>query len=288
MERSKDIPVSVLVFTLNEEKNLPHCLDSLSRFDQVIVVDSYSDDETESICRDRKVTFVQNRFEGFGTQRNWALDNLTLYNDWVLILDADERVSPDLEREIADRIGNASDDAGAFRIKRRFYLWGRWLRYSSLYPTWVVRLVHKRKVRYVDRGHAETQHVEGRILDLKNDLIDENLKGIDAWFARQNSYAANDARYEMLEQQKPLGLLDIVSSDPIARRGALKRIGYRLPARGFVYFLYSYVWKRGFLDGVDGLTFCRMRAMYQTMIDVKKYDLARRQVSEMEMKARDK
>lgn len=277
MSRSNGhIPVSVIVFTLNEELNLPFCLDSLGRFDEVFVVDSYSSDRTESICRERGVDFVQNTFAGFGTQRNWALENLDLRNDWVLILDADERMSLELEQEIDDRIRKVSHGTGAFRVKRRFQLWGRWLRYSSLYPTWVVRLVHKDKVRYIDRGHAETQSVEGDILDLANDLIDENRKGIDEWFARQNSYSSRDAEYELAEQRKPLNVSQIISTDPTVRRAALKRLAYRVPARGLAYFLYSYVWKRGFLDGRDGLVFCRMRAMYQTMVAIKKHDLRKR------------
>ena len=214
---SGHIPVSVIVFTLNEELNLPFCLDSLERFDEIIVVDSYSGDRTESICRERGVEFVQNAFAGFGTQRNWAFENLALRNDWVLILDADERVSPELEQEIGNRIRSVPTDTAAFRVKRRFHLWGRWLRYSSLYPTWVVRLVRKGKVRYIDRGHAETQTVEGNILDLSNDLIDENRKSIDEWFTRQNSYSSRDAEYELVEQREPLNVSQMISSDPIMR-----------------------------------------------------------------------
>lgn len=270
---SARIPVSVVIFTLNEELNLPYCLDSLTEFDEVVVVDSYSTDRTESICLQRGVGFVQNRFVGFGTQRNWALDYLELRNKWVLILDADESVPPALKQEIADRICKVPDETGAFRVKRRFHMWGRWLRYSSLYPTWVVRLVHKDRVRYVDRGHAETQVVEGDISDLTNDLIDENRKSIEDWFARQNGYSSRDADYELAEQRKPLRASQLFSVDPIVRRAAVKRLAYRAPARGFTYFLYSYVWKRGFLDGRGGLVFCRMRAIYQTTVAIKKYDM---------------
>ncbi len=83
-------------------------------------------------------------------------------------------------------------------------MWGRWLRYSSLYPTWVVRFVRKDRVRYVDRGHAETQEVDGEMLDLENDLIDENLKGIDEWFERQNRYSTKDAEYELARADVPV------------------------------------------------------------------------------------
>ena len=89
--------------------------------------------------------------------------------------------------EIMHTVSNPHDSIGAYRVKRRFHMWGRWLRYSSLYPTWVVRLVHKDRVRYINRGHAETQTINGEIGELQNDLIDENLKGVDEWFARQGA-----------------------------------------------------------------------------------------------------
>src|SRR5262245_55499715 len=174
---------SVLIFTLNEELHLPFCFDSLGWSDDVIVVDSYSTDRTEAICRERGIRFVQHVFEGFGRQRQWAMDNLPTKHDWILILDADERVPEELALEICEVLNDVPPTVGAFRLRRRFHFWGRWLRYSSLYPTWVVRLVHKQRVRYADCGHAETQSVIGEIRNLRNDLIDENLKGIDEWFA---------------------------------------------------------------------------------------------------------
>ena len=129
-------PVSVLVFTLDEEENLPSCLESLHWCDDVQVVDSFSSDATRRICEARGLAFHQHRFEGFGRQRNWALDNLSLRNEWVLILDADERVPQELASELAAIASAPAAGVGAYRLRRRFYLWGRWLRHSSLYPTW--------------------------------------------------------------------------------------------------------------------------------------------------------
>jgi glycosyltransferase involved in cell wall biosynthesis len=270
------VPVSVMIFTLDEDIHLPRCLDSISWCDDVVVVDSFSTDRTESICRERGVRFFQHRFEGFALQRNWALDNVPLRHDWVLILDADERVPPELAEELGAIARDDAAGVGAYRVRRRFHMWGRWLRYSSLYPSWVVRFVHKRRIRYVERGHAETQEVHGETRDLAHDLIDENLKGIDEWFERQNRYSRNDADYELAQGREPLRLLQLLSADPLARRAALKRFTWRLPGRPLAYFLYSYLWKRGFLDGRDGFVFCAMRALYQAMVQIKKYDATRR------------
>jgi len=269
--------VSTLIFTLDEEIHLPSCLDSLRWCDDIVVVDSFSRDRTEAICRGRGIGFVQHAFEGFGKQRNWALENLPLRHQWVLILDADERVPPELAAELQAIARQNPEDMGAYRVRRRFYLWGRWLRYSSLYPTWVVRFIHRERVRYINRGHAETQQVQGRIGDLAHDLIDENLKGIDEWFERQNRYSTKDAEYELANDRGAPGLGKLLSGDPLERRAALKRLARRLPMRPLVYFLYSYIWRRGFLDGRDGLMFCFMKALYQAMVVVKRYDLERGQ-----------
>ncbi len=267
--------VSVIIYTLNEEIHLPVCLESLQWCDDVIVVDSFSTDRTEAIAKEHGVRFYQHAFEGFGSQRNWSLENIDIKHDWVLILDADEKVPAELAEELG-RVAIADpDDVGAFRIRRRFYMWGRWLRYSSLYPTWVVRLIHKDRVRYVNRGHAESQEVEGEIRDLENDLIDENLKGMDEWFSRQNRYSSKDAEFELQQQGDSLCLDELFSIDPLKRRATLKRIAWRLPFRPFLYFLYSYIWRRGFLDGRDGLVFCLMKAVYQQMVVIKKYELRR-------------
>ena len=270
------VPVTVMVFTLNEEQNLPLCLDSLGFSDDVIVVDSFSTDRTEAICRERGVRFFQNPFGGFGTQRNWAMDNTSPRHDWILVLDADERVPGEMAREIGARLASPPANVAAYRLRRRFHLWGRWLEHSSLYPTWVVRLVHKGRCRYVNRGHAETQEVEGDIAELDTDLIDENQKGILDWFERQTRYARKDAELELADESRPFRVREALSRDPLARRAALKRLARRAPGRAPTYFLYSYVLRRGFLDGEDGLVFCTMRALYQQMVNIHKYDLRKR------------
>ena len=263
-------PVTAMVFTLNEELHLPSCLVSLEWCDQVIVVDSFSTDTTESIARGVGAEFVQHAFKGFGNQRNWALEHVAVRNDWVLILDADERVPPELANELTRIASRKPEDVGAYRVRRRFYMWGRWLKHSGLYPSWLVRFIHKDRVRYVNRGHAETQEVKGEILDLDNDLIDENLKGIDEWFERQNRYSRHEAEYELARTDTEW--LSVFSAEPLRRRASLKYLVSKMPFRAFVYFVYSYFFRGGFRDG---FVFCRMKSVYQQMIAAKKYDIQR-------------
>lgn len=250
---------------------MPKCLKSLEWCDDVVVIDSFSTDDTEKICRAHKVRFYQHGFTGFGDQRNWALEKIKFKHDWVFVLDADEEFTPELAREVEERLATVESDVAAFRVKRRFYLWGQWLKHSSLYPTWVIRLIRKDKVRYVNRGHAETQMVDGRILALENDLKDENIKGLQAWFARQNQYSTHEAIHELQQPQAPLRQL--FSREPLRRREALKALARRLPFRAAIFFTYNYFLKKGFLDGVAGFRFSLMKAMYVEMIELKKHEM---------------
>lgn len=272
-------PVSVMVFTLNEELNLPGCLDSLRWCDDVIVVDSFSTDRTEALSRAAGARFFQHAFEGFGSQRNWALDHTAPRHPWVLVLDADERVPPELAAELGARLPSAPDGVAAFRLRRRFHMWGRWLKHSSLYPTWVVRVFRVGRMRYENRGHAETQTVDGRTDALEHDLIDENAKGLEEWFERQARYARKEAAYELAQEARGLHPSELLENDPLARRAALKRVAGRVPGRALLYFGYAYVLRKGFLDGGDGLTFCAMRAIYQQMIVAAKHDLRRHEAT---------
>ena len=268
-----------MIFTLNEETNIESCLESVSWSDDIIVIDSGSSDRTRELCTGPTVRFFEHEFEGFGSQRNWAIRETSSKYDWILILDADERVPADLASEIETATRAAGPEIAAFKVRRRFYLWGRWLRYSNLYPTWVVRLINKDRVRYKNRGHAETQEVEGGVLSLKHDLIDENRKGIDAWFDRQNRYSSQDALYESEQSGQSTEFKHLFSADPLDRRAAFKQMTRKVPGRPVWYFLYSYMFRGGFLEGRDGLAYCTMRALYQGMITAKKHDLKRRRVN---------
>ncbi len=257
--------ISGIVFTLDEEVNLPHCLESLKPCDDVVVVDSFSSDQTCKIAQDFGARVFQHPFTGFGDQRMWALGNVAFRHSWVLILDADERVTAALWSEMIQRVTSCSDDTVAFRLKRRFHWNGVWLRRANLYPTWVVRLVRPGKVTFVNRGHAETQHVQGRMESLGEDLIDENHKGLVAWRERQRHYAEQEAHHE-ITLKNSLRIPDLWSTDPLVRRTAWKFIGSRLSSRGMCYFIYSYVFRSGWLDGVAGLRFCLEKARFQAHI----------------------
>lgn len=254
--------LSVAIYTLNEEVNLPHCLASLANCDDIVVVDSFSSDNTCEIARKAGARVFQHEFTGFGDQRNWSFDNITFKHPWLLILDADERVTSELWNEMISKIKAASPGTVAFRLKRKFYWEGSWLKHANLYPSWIVRLVRPSHVRYINRGHAETQKIDGEIGSLEEDLIDENHKGLTAWRERQMEYAQKEAEYEVSQRQS-VSVRDLLSSDPLIRRSALKSLSREIPCRSTSFFIYSYFLRNGWKDGLIGFKFCLEKSRYQ-------------------------
>jgi len=267
---------SVLILTLNEEVNLPGCLESVHWCDDIVVFDSYSIDRTGEIARAAGARFVQRRFDDYASQRNAALNEVRYKYPWVLMLDADERVTPELAQEIHDVLSRPDDNAALYRMRRKDMFLGRWLRRSSGYPTWFGRLI---RVGYVTvkREINEEYHTDGKVALLKEHLLHYPFnKGIDYWFERHNRYSSLEAAALIHEVQEPLRPRKIFSRDPVVRRKALKQLAYRMPCRPLLVFFYMYFVRMGFLDGRAGLTYCALRSIYDYMIDAKVRESRRR------------
>jgi len=274
--------ISTLILSHNEQVNIGACLSSLKWCDDVVVLDSGSTDGTIDIARSYGARLFWHPFRGFGDQRNWALDNIFFKHGWLLILDADERVTGMFHKELVDRITHADEDLVGLFVCRKFTYWGKWLRRSSAFPSWILRVIKIGNVRFRNMGHAETHVATGRLGYLKEPLIDEDFKTIDDWFDRHNRYSAAEAeleyhrgkRYE--EEQAGKDPYRATSS----MRSRFKAWGCTLPGRPLWYFLYAYVLRGGFLEGKKGFMYCYMKALYHAMIQIKKFDIDQRVGSE--------
>jgi len=276
------VPVSVLIITYNEEQNIRHALESVvSWAGEVFVIDSYSDDRTVEICRsysDRGVRVWRHTFEDYSAQRNWALEQLPWSNEWVLVLDADERVSPRLAQELRRLFAAGEPPKDFYYVKRRFIFLGRWLKRCSSYPFWLIRLFRVTEARYV-RSVNEQVVVSGEPGYLANDLIHEDQKGLAAWVAKHNRYSSLEAREYLKVQQGMAGADHVAQADdrPDVRTQKHKRIFMRLPLRPWARFFYMYVWKRGFLDGKPGFLYSVLKAIQEFHISCKMYELRLRE-----------
>jgi glycosyltransferase involved in cell wall biosynthesis len=271
------LPVSVLVPTLDEELNLPDCLDSVAWADQVFVVDSFSHDRTLSIARSRGATVVQHQFESYSLQKNWALSTLEFRNEWVLIVDADERVTPELQCEIERVLVHPNCDG--YYVNRRFIFLGTWIRHAGWYPSWNLRLFRHRLGRYDDREVHEHVVLNGRVGYLRSDLLHLDRRGLEAYVARHNRYSTLEAQARLKAERDapdraklPVSLL----ASPVQRKRFLReRLWPRVPAKPLALFVYMYVLRRGFLDGRAGLALCVFHAFQEFMVGLKLSELRR-------------
>lgn len=261
--------ISVVVLTFNEADNLERCLESAGFSDDVLVLDSGSTDDTCAIALARGARVLTRSFDSFGRQRNYAMEHGDLKHGWVLHLDADEVVTPELRATLLAISNAKSSPFPAYRIPSKLMLMGRWLRHSGMYPAYQVRFGRREALRFIDHGHGQREALAPELIGTIEAAFEHYnfSKGLDDWYARHRRYAEQEAVQALAEQGHALHLSDLVRADPTVRRRALKRLANRLPFRPSLRFSYSYFLKLGFLDGRPGYQYARMLATYQSFID---------------------
>ena len=271
--------LSVIVPVKNEALNLRRCLPALGWADEVFVVDSGSVDDTDAVARGHGATVVQFRFNGtFPKKKNWSLETLPFRNEWVLIVDADEVVPPELAEEIAHRI--ESDEADGFELNMKYYFLGRRIRHCGYAECWNLRLFKHRLGRFermpvspeARTGDNEAhEHVElrGRVARLDHELDHYAYPTISAWVEKHDRYASWEA--EQFERFLHAPIPDTIGRGKRLKR-MLKKCYLRLPCRPLIRFLYAYILRLGFLDGRPGLIFCGLLSFYDFLIASKVFE----------------
>jgi glycosyltransferase involved in cell wall biosynthesis len=260
--------ISVVILTKNEQADLPGCLDSVSWCDDVHVLDSHSTDDTVAIAEQWGAKVTTRAFDGYASQRNASL-RLHFKHPWVLVVDADERIPAALQQELTSFVESADTTVVAARMRRRDIWWGVWLRRSQISPLYV-RLVRPQSVHY-EREINEVLVVDGPIADLREPFDHYPFsKGMDHWLAKHNSYSRMEADLILSRSiARPSLKVALMGGDFNERRVHQKAIFYRLPARPLIKLLYMLVWRRGVLDGVAGVRYAILQAIYEYMIVLK-------------------
>lgn len=284
---SAKIPVSVIIPARNEEANLPACLTSLQRADEIFVVDSNSTDKSVEISESFGAKVVQFEFNGrWPKKKNWSLDNLPFRNEWILIVDCDERITPELWDEIALAIQDSEHDG--YYLNRRVFFLGKWIRHGGKYPDWNLRLFKHKAGRYENLGTEDIRNtgdnevhehvvIPGKVGYLKNDMLHEDFRDMYHWLERHNRYSNWEARvyYNILNGKDDNGTIGAsLFGDAVQRKRFLKKIWVRLPFKPFLRFILFYIIYRGFLDGKAGYTYGRLLSQYEYQIGVKLYELS--------------
>jgi len=275
--------VDLVVLTFNEELNLSHCLQSVKGLvNNIFVVDSGSSDRTVQVARENGAEVIFHPFINQAEQFNWALDNLPFTAGWILKLDADEYLLPELSAEIGRWLEDGTMTASGVYMKRRMVFMNRWIRHGGYYPTWLLRLFR--------RGCARSEMTEmdehlvltsGHSTKLSNDFVDHNRKGLSEWSLKHEAYASRQARV-LLERA---GTTDVDGVKPrllgnqVERKRWLKHNVYgKFPlfVRPCLYFLYRYFLRLGLLDGKQGLIFHSLHAgWYMFYIDARIFEMKR-------------
>jgi len=282
------LPVSVIVPVRNEAHNLPRCLDALRNCGEVYVIDSGSTDQTHAIAESFGAKVVQFEYRGgWPKKRQWAMDTLPLAYDWVLLLDADEGMTPELESEVREAIGDANFDG--YYIALQMHFLGRPLRHSDA-SFWKLSLFRRGKARYEcrlkdqDSSMADMEvheHVvcDGATKRLRNPLIHRNVESLFRYIQKHNEYSNWEAKV-WLNSEGGTGeheLRPAFWGTQAQRRRWLRRRFMGLPGFPVLFFIYKYFFRLGFLDGVPGLIYCGFQSVQFFHIKAKIYELQARE-----------
>jgi glycosyltransferase involved in cell wall biosynthesis len=268
--------ISIYILTYNEETEIAACIESALLSDDVIVVDSLSTDRTVEIASRYPVCIIQHKFESHGKQRTWMLEHIPAKHDWVYILEADERMTPALFAECL--AASQRPDKIGYYVAERVIFMDKWIRRSTQYPRYQMRLFKKGKVWFSDYGHTEREVCEGPTSFLKETYPHYTCgKGLSRWIEKHNRYSTDEAieTLRQLDRGKVNWLNLFFGQSEVERRRALKDLSLRLPCRPLLRWFYMYFFLGGILDGRAGFAWCTLQAFYEYLILLKVEEMQR-------------
>ncbi len=274
------VPLTVIVLTFNEEKNIDICLSSIAGWaSEIIVVDSGSTDKTLILAEKYTKNIYQHPFDNYASQRNWALENCTISNEWIMNIDADHEVSQTLKDEVSTHFSNGFPaDIKGFMASRKTMFLGRWIKRGGHYPIYH-GVIFKKGFGYCEHKLYD-QHfvIEGKSLLLKGDIIDTITDSLTNFTERHNKWAtleAIDAINLKSQQDGDNNIKPNKNGNPMEQRRYMRLKYYNMPIfwRSVSYFLYRYFFKLGFLDGKEGLIFHFLQGFwFRFLVDAKIYE----------------
>jgi len=280
-------PLSVLIPVKNEAANVRDCISGVSFAAEIVVVDSASTDGTQAIAEGAGARVVQFVWNGnLPRKKNWALENIPWQHEWVLIVDADERITPELEREIRQAI--LRTDIDGFYLNRRFWFLGGWINHCGYFPSWNLRLFRHQLGRYEqiqinNSAHSGDNEVhEHVLLEGRSDYLSAPMEhyafpDIATFIEKHNRYSSWEAaacrRLHQTTGERSLGTTPFEAA--LQRKRWLKKLAFKAPCRPSLRFFYHYLWKQGFRDGYRGWVLCRLLAWYERVIVWKERETQR-------------
>ncbi|MFO0827693.1 MAG: glycosyltransferase family 2 protein [Phycisphaerales bacterium] len=263
-------PIEILIPTFNEASHIEETVHNALQVGPVFVLDSCSTDGTQELARKAGATVVEHAWEGYARQKNWGLENLGFTADWIFILDADERITPKLARELLDVARNEKENAGYF-VNRVVLFMGRAVRHGGLYPSWNLRFFRRGRCRYEDRAVHEHMLCDGPTGYLKHEMLHIRRESISEYIRKHIVYADLESDEWVRARFGAGGGADPqrMFKDHLRYRQWIRRsLWPHMPGRPQLRFLYMYLLRLGFLDGRAGFHLACLMANYEYMISV--------------------
>ena len=278
------LPISVIILTYNEEKNIEACLQSVSDFFQdIFIVDSFSKDKTLEIAKRYTEKIYEHEFENYGKQRNWSLNNLPIKTKWVLNLNSDQRVTKHLTRELEAIFSSEKNiDFDGFLIARKTIFMNKWIRFGGHYPVYDAILFKAGFGVCEESRYDQVFTINGRLGILKGEIEDKVTDTLSNFILRHDRWSSLEAIDQVLEEDQistKKGVKQNLCGNPMEKRRYFKSLYMKLPLfiRPFLYFIYRYFFKLGFLDGICGLIFHFLQGFwFRFLVDAKIFEIKTR------------
>lgn len=269
--------IAVIILTYNEEIHIQRCIKSIREFlPEILVVDSFSNDQTVKIAEQLGARVLQHKFENHALQFNWAITQLDSGCNWVIRLDADEYFTPELVHEINNRLPSLPVSVNGVHCYRRVNFAGRLMRFAGLYKIKMLRIWRYGTGKCENRWMDEHIIVSGNTVDFNGAIIDHNLKSLTYWTDKHNGYASREA-VDLLNMKHHLFAAESISQLNLLTGSSLKRwmkenlyARFPLGVRSILFFVYRYIFLLGFLDGAAGFKFNFLQCLwYRFLVDMK-------------------
>lgn len=283
-QKNKIADLTVVILTYNEEKHIERCILSIKDFvKKIIVIDSNSNDKTLEICKKYNVEVFQKKFINLADKLNWALENAKIDTHWILRLDADEILEKSSAGMILEKISNLPEDVGGLTVNLHLIFLGKRINFGGVYPQNKIRIWKNGSGKSNNAWQDEHIIIKGKILNSKLNIIDENLNNIDYWIDKHNDYSTREAISFFLSKKNNFKLSNNTGRLTILNKFFKFKIYYNLPIiiRSFLFFVYRYIFRLGFLNGWQGLTYHFLQGFwFRFLVDVKVKEIKKKMITE--------
>lgn len=270
---------TAIILTYNEEKHIERCILSINQYvKKIIIIDSYSKDETVKTAKKYNAEVLQNHFINHSKQLNWGLNNIKITTNWILRIDADEFFTKELGKQLVKNLKIYNQDISGISVNRKYIFLKKKINFGGTFPHKTLRIWRTGKGKCQDIWQDEQIIVDGKVVHIDENLIDHNLNKLSWWIKKHKTYAIRESiNYLLKKNDSQLNMESSVDNTKLRKEKKMK-IYYKFPIfiRPIFLFFYSYIIKFGFLNGWQGFVLCTLQALwFRFLVDINIWQMER-------------